>query len=228
MSRPMKDHYKTLGVSPDATPEQILKARNRLLRRHHPDRNPDREEEAGKITVDILLAAEVLLDGHQRAEYDKSYRLYFGTTPKVRRAAREREAEGEREYIFCPSCGKRNMSSARNYCIFCGGGIGENPEPFDRSRVEVLERLFKDMRYSSPDSLSPWSSPLQSCISTAYGMIFFVWIIVVAAYLGVLILDRDETGFYFLIYIVALIVLSVAAFQLYNYWRTGKKGPPKR
>lgn len=64
-----KDYYKTLGVAPDASTEEIRKAYRKLARKYHPDRNQaagaeDRFKEVGE-------AWEALKDEERRQHYDQ-------------------------------------------------------------------------------------------------------------------------------------------------------------
>jgi molecular chaperone DnaJ len=64
------DYYKTLGVSKDASDEEIKKAYRRLALQYHPDRNPDNKEAEARIR-EINAAYEVLSDPATRKSYER-------------------------------------------------------------------------------------------------------------------------------------------------------------
>ncbi|RLA86192.1 MAG: J domain-containing protein [Deltaproteobacteria bacterium] len=65
----MKDYYKILGVSRDASPEEIKRAYRRLALKYHPDRNPG-DKEAEEKFKEINEAYAVLSDPEKRRQYD--------------------------------------------------------------------------------------------------------------------------------------------------------------
>jgi len=66
----MKDYYEILGVSRDASQEEIKKAFHRLAHKYHPDKGGDPEK-----FKEINEAYQVLGNKERRAQYDK-----YGTT----------------------------------------------------------------------------------------------------------------------------------------------------
>jgi molecular chaperone DnaJ len=69
---PVKDHYRSLNVSPKATTEEIKKAFRKLALQYHPDKN--NSQSAIKMFADIQEAYQVLSDRKKRAEYN--YKKY--------------------------------------------------------------------------------------------------------------------------------------------------------
>ena len=69
MSVEFKDYYSTLGVSREATPEEIKKAFRKLARQYHPDVAADKKNAENKFK-EINEANEVLSDPEKRKKYD--------------------------------------------------------------------------------------------------------------------------------------------------------------
>lgn len=62
-----KDYYKILGVSKDFNDTELKKAYRRECLRHHPDKNPEKDDKAFK---DVGEAYEVLSDPNKKYRYD--------------------------------------------------------------------------------------------------------------------------------------------------------------
>lgn len=69
MPAQFKDYYTTLGVSRDATPDDIKKAFRKLARQYHPDTAKDKKSAEEKFK-EINEANEVLGDPEKRKKYD--------------------------------------------------------------------------------------------------------------------------------------------------------------
>lgn len=74
-----KDYYETLGVSREASQEEIKKAFRSLARKYHPDTNPDNAKEAENKFKEVSEAYEVLSDDDKRRMYDRTGRVDFGS-----------------------------------------------------------------------------------------------------------------------------------------------------
>src|SRR5215470_15378597 len=69
MANNKRDYYEVLGVSRNASDEELKKAFRRLAKQYHPDANKEQGAEAR--FVEINEAYEVLSDSQKRSAYDR-------------------------------------------------------------------------------------------------------------------------------------------------------------
>lgn len=83
-----RNYYAILGVSRDATIEEIKKSYRKLARKYHPDMNPG-DKAAEEKFKDLGEAYEVLSDTSKRAQYDQYSRFwkqsgFQGSAPRAK------------------------------------------------------------------------------------------------------------------------------------------------
>jgi molecular chaperone DnaJ len=102
-----KDYYKVLGVSRDASPEEIKKAYRKLARANHPDQNPGNTA-AEQRFKEISEANDVLSNTAKRKEYDEARRLF-----------------GSGGFRFPGSGSRQSGPSVDDLFRNAGGGLGD-------------------------------------------------------------------------------------------------------
>ncbi|MFT3888672.1 MAG: molecular chaperone DnaJ [Arachnia sp.] len=105
-----KDYYKILGVSKNASADEIKKAFRKIARNNHPDQNPD-DKAAEARFKEASEANAVLSDPEKRKEYDETRSLFGGGFPFGRPGQRPAGQPGGFEDLFRHS----------------QGGAGQNP-----------------------------------------------------------------------------------------------------
>jgi DnaJ-class molecular chaperone len=94
-----KDYYTVLGVSENATAEEIKKTYRKLAFQYHPDKNPGSEEKMKEVNE----AYAVLSDSGKRKEYDSLRQNYgFYARDHFRQAYTEQDIfrDSDIDYIF--------------------------------------------------------------------------------------------------------------------------------
>ena len=119
-----KDYYKTLGVSKNASAEEIKKAYRKLARQHHPDIS--KKPEAEKRFKEINEANEVLSDPEKRKRYDT-------VGPEWERFRQGGQQPGGFQWVYTgqPGADPFNGGEAGGFSDFFRTLFGEGQTDFD-------------------------------------------------------------------------------------------------
>lgn len=137
-----RDYYDVLGLSRDASPEQIKKAYRRAAHKHHPDRNPNDTDAEGRFK-EASEAYEVLSDPAKRQRYDQFghaglsgagihdfsgmgvediFSMFFGGGRPGRARGADLQTEVEVTLAEVAAGTERTIEfSRRDFCDECGG-----------------------------------------------------------------------------------------------------------
>lgn len=72
------NYYEMLSIAPSAESHEVKKAYREKLKEWHPDKNPDRREEAEEMTKTLNIAYSILSDPEKRRNYNRILRFSKG------------------------------------------------------------------------------------------------------------------------------------------------------
>ena len=75
-----RDYYEILGVSKNATPQEIKKGYRQIAIKYHPDKNPD-DKGAEENFKKAAEAYEILSDDNKKARYERQSTNHHGHAP---------------------------------------------------------------------------------------------------------------------------------------------------
>jgi DnaJ-class molecular chaperone len=126
------NHYTTLGISPDATPDEVRQAYVRHAKIYHPDKNSS--PDATVKMAEVNLAYEILCDSQKRKDYDIDISVV--TTDAEDEDGKTGQESPERSPGRCAECNFVN-DSGMFVCSVCGYVF--DPEPKNKRRNDYYD-----------------------------------------------------------------------------------------
>jgi len=133
-----KSLYETLGVSENASPEEIKKTYRKLARKYHPDVNKD--ESAIDKFKEINAAYEVLSDKKKKDEYDMYGDQMFGGQ-NFHDFAKNQGGNVDLDDLLRSIFGGAGAGSGG----FGGGGFGQPPADLDQ-RINITVPFYVSVK----------------------------------------------------------------------------------
>lgn len=133
----MVDYYNILGVSSQATKNEIKTAYRKLAKQYHPDAVADNPRLADKM-YELQEAYDVLGDEEKRKQYDESLRADKNPTDRKNKSAGETSTGAD-------------VSHFERFFGFHSGNGGRFPSMFDKAGTEVKsDKQDKGKRSGGP------------------------------------------------------------------------------
>ena len=115
----VNDYYRVLGLSPEASVEEIKKAYRKKARQYHPDINHDAD--AKELFIIITEAYDFLISCHEKIQSDEE--AYYKAMDEWRKYRQNRSRKRATAYARAPYSTFRNTKFYKTTRIFDGTTI---------------------------------------------------------------------------------------------------------
>ena len=175
MSPQKQDHYSILGVTRDASQEEIKRAYLESAQRLHPDRNVAAGET--ELFLEVQQAYETLSNARRRAQYDATLppeikiNLPYEHSLVYSRSSLVRMEEPQMLYIIlemqAPVESRRAPSPPLNVCIVLDRSTSMSGEKMDVVKATAIQ-ILRNLRQQDILSVVTFSDRAEAIIPAAY------------------------------------------------------------
>ncbi|SEI90630.1 J domain-containing protein [Paraburkholderia diazotrophica] len=159
--------YAKLGVSQDATLEEIKRAYRKAAMKWHPDRNAGHEDAARATFQEIKDAYALLSDENQRKVYDSVYEQEMRRWEALHKRQQEKEAERARkaqaaaqaEYAQMVGVAMRFADEGHNRDVLFGVLLGRNCNADVAQRIADSVWALQESRRAEHDEQTANADP---------------------------------------------------------------------
>jgi curved DNA-binding protein CbpA len=146
----MSKHYETLGVPPEASPEEIKQAFRRAAAKAHPDKDGGSDEQMALVNK----AYEVLCDAERRKRYDETGD--DGQLPSVEKEALHTVVEWFRQALDqdgnIVQFARRQLAAARNGARAQASESNKKADRLRRRRARIKVKAGSNLVHGIIDS----------------------------------------------------------------------------
>lgn len=135
-----QNHYETLGVSQNATPQEIRAAFKAQAMLVHPDKNKDNPEAAKEATQKLIEANKVLSDATARATYDESLKK-----AQAEKDAAAQAPAAQQEQPAKPTAAKKEAPKEKNKAQHWNETLADLFTPAETKSDDPQQQMMQDL-----------------------------------------------------------------------------------